>query len=206
MHRLSCPETPGMREDDERRPPVCSRGTAQSRLHSGCPSRCLADTGVMLEIASGTGEHIVHFARNLPGLVFQPSDPEPDASLSIAAWVKATGVTNVRAPIALEASHSVWPIASAEGIVCINMTHTSPWKATLGLLKAAAAILRPRRRSISMGPINGTGSQRPEQPSVRPKPSLSQSELGLRDLEAVAATARSLDSPVQLSPKCPRTI
>ena len=117
--------------------------------------------GVMLEIASGTGEHIVHFARNLPGLVFQPSDLEPDASLSIAAWVKATGVTNVRAPIALEASHSVWPIASAEGIVCINMTHTSPWKATLGLLKAAAAILRPRRRSISMGPINGTGSQRP---------------------------------------------
>ena len=64
-------------------------------------------TGVMLEIASGTGEHIVHFARNLPGLVFQPSDAEPDASLSIAAWVKATGVTNVRAPIAPEASHSV---------------------------------------------------------------------------------------------------
>jgi tRNA G46 methylase TrmB len=66
----------------------------------------LPRTGVILEVASGSGEHIVHFARHFPALVFQPSDPEPDALLSIAAWVKATGVTNVRAPIALDASHS----------------------------------------------------------------------------------------------------
>ena len=59
-------------------------------------------TGVILEIASGSGEHVVHFARNLPSLVFQPSDPDPDARLSVAAWVKATGVTNVRAPFALD--------------------------------------------------------------------------------------------------------
>src|ERR1700722_3966327 len=67
----------------------------------------------------------------LPALVFQPSDPEPDARLSVAAWVKATGVTNVRAPIALDTSHSVWPIASADGIICINLVHISPWEATL---------------------------------------------------------------------------
>jgi tRNA G46 methylase TrmB len=79
-------------------------------------------TGVILEIASGSGEHIVHFARNFPALVFQPSDPESDALLSIAAWVKATRVTNVRPPIALDASHSGWPIASADGIICINMS------------------------------------------------------------------------------------
>ena len=60
-------------------------------------------TGVILEIASGSGEQVVHCARNLPSLVFQPSDPDPDARLSVAAWVKATGVTNVRAPIALDA-------------------------------------------------------------------------------------------------------
>ena len=87
----------------------------------------LPTTGVILEIASGSGEHIVHFARNFPALVFQPSDPEPGALLSVAAWVKATRVTNVRAPIALDASHSVWPIASADGIICINMVHISPW-------------------------------------------------------------------------------
>jgi len=59
-------------------------------------------TDVILEIASGSGEHVVHFARNLPSLVFQPSDPEPEALLSVAAWVKATRVTNVRKPILLD--------------------------------------------------------------------------------------------------------
>ena len=99
--------------------------------------------GVILEIASGSGEHIVHFARNFPALVFQPSNPEPDALLSVAAWVKATRVTNVRAPIVLDASQSFWPIASADGIICINMVHISPWEATVGLIKGAAAILPP---------------------------------------------------------------
>jgi Protein of unknown function (DUF938) len=58
----------------------------------------LPKTGVILEIASGSGEHVVYFARNLPTLVFQPSDPEPNALLSVAAWAKAAHVTNVRAP------------------------------------------------------------------------------------------------------------
>ena len=64
-------------------------------------------TGVILEIASGSGEHIVHFARNFSALVFQPSGPDTDARLSVAAWVKATGVTNVRAPIAVDVSGSI---------------------------------------------------------------------------------------------------
>jgi tRNA G46 methylase TrmB len=83
-------------------------------------------TGVILEIASGSGEHVVHCARDFPALVFQPSDHEPNALLSAAAWIKATRVTNVRAPIALDASHPVWPVASADGIICINMVHISP--------------------------------------------------------------------------------
>src|SRR5208337_4444569 len=59
--------------------------------------------------------------RNFPSLVFQPSDREPDALQSIAAWVKASRVTNARAPMVLEVSQSPWPIASADGIICINM-------------------------------------------------------------------------------------
>jgi Protein of unknown function (DUF938) len=85
-------------------------------------------TGVILEIASGSGEHIVHFARYFLALVFQPSGPDLDARLSVAAWVKATGVTNVRAPIALGTLHSVWPISSADGIIWINLIHISPWR------------------------------------------------------------------------------
>ena len=122
----------------------------------------LPTTGIILEIASGSGEHIVHFARKFPALVFQPSDSEPDALLSVSAWMKATRITNVRAPIALDASQSVWPIASADGII-INMVHISPWDATLGLIKGAAAIL------LSLWPIQTRRVRNgPEQPSIRP--------------------------------------
>ena len=77
----------------------------------------LPTKGIIPGVASGSGEHVVHFARNLPSLAFQPSDPDPDARLSVTAWVKATGVTNVSAPIALDVSELVWPIASADGII-----------------------------------------------------------------------------------------
>ena len=118
-------------------------------------------TGVILEIASGSGEHVVHFARNLPSLVFQPSDPEPEALLSVAAWVKAAQVTNVRTPIVLDASQPRWPIALADGIICINMVHISPWDATIGLITGAAATLPPGSPLYLYGPINAKGSQRP---------------------------------------------
>ena len=114
-------------------------------------------TGVILEVASGSGEHVIHFARSLPSLVFQPSDPDPDARLSVAAWARAAGVTNVRAPIALDASEPVWPIASADGIICINMVHISPWEATVGLIRGAAAILPPGSPLYLYGPYKRKG-------------------------------------------------
>jgi hypothetical protein len=82
----------------------------------------LPTTGVILEVASGSGEHVVHCARNLPSLVFQPSDPDPDARLSVAAWARAAGVTNVRAPHRPRRVGPVWPNALADGIICINMS------------------------------------------------------------------------------------
>jgi hypothetical protein len=135
----------------------------------------LPTKGVILEIASGSGEHVVHFARNLPNLVFQPSDREPDALQSVAAWVKAR-VTNVCAPVVLDASQSPWPIASADGIICINLVHISPWDATLAFIRGAAAILPPTAAlwSIQTRRIRNDS----EQPSVRPKPSRSEPGLG----------------------------
>jgi hypothetical protein len=162
----------------------------------------LPRTGLILEIASGSGEHIVHFARHFPVLVFQPSDPELDAWLSIAAWVKATGVTNVRAPIALEASHSVWPIASAAGIIRINMVHFSPWEATVGLIKGVG-----RRRSISMVQTYAKGSQRPRATKH------STGAFAIATRTGVCETSKRLprwrnpmDSRLRSSPKCPQTI
>jgi uncharacterized protein DUF938 len=153
----------------------------------------LPTTGIVLEVASGSGEHIVHFARNLPSLVFQPSDPEPDALLSVAAWVKAAHVTNVRAPIVLDASQSSWPIASADGIICINMVHISPWEATLGLIKGAAAILPAASPFYLYGPYKREGfataaSNQAFDRNLRDR----NPNWGLRDLEAVAAVAQSV--------------
>jgi Protein of unknown function (DUF938) len=113
----------------------------------------LPTTGVILEIASGSGEHIVHFARNFPSLVFQPSDPEPKALLSVAEWVKAVQVTNVRAPIVLDASKSPWPFASADGIICINMVHISQWDTTVGLITGAAYDTSSRVAALSLWPL-----------------------------------------------------
>ena len=139
----------------------------------------LPTKGLVLEIASGSGEHVVHFARNFPNLVFQPSDCEPDALQSVAAWVKATWVTNVRTPVVLDASQSSWPVASADGIICINMIHISPWDATRGLLKGAAAILPPTAPLYLYGPFKREGVRdEPEQPGVRPEPPPTRTDLG----------------------------
>ena len=153
----------------------------------------LPTTGVILEIASGSGEHVSYFARNLPNLVFQPSDFEPDALLSVAAWVKDAHVTNVRAPIVLDASKLSWPIASADGIICINMVHISPWDATVGLIRGAAAIL-PRGSPLYLyGPYKRKGfATAPSNQAFDRNLRDRNPTWGLRDLEAVAAIAQSV--------------
>lgn len=110
----------------------------------------LPPTGLVLEVASGTGEHIRFFAESLPGLEWQPSDPDPDARASIAAW--SAGVANIRAPLPLDAADKDWPIARADAILCINMVHISPWSATEGLFAGAARLLPPGATLYLYGP------------------------------------------------------
>jgi hypothetical protein len=150
-------------------------------------------TGVILEIASGSGEHVVHFARNFQSLAFQPSNPDPDALRSISAWEEAADVANVRAPIVLDASQSPWPIASADGIICINMVHISPWEATLGLVRGAAAILPPTAPLYLYGPYKREGfATAPSNQAFDRSLSDRNPTWGLRDLEAVTAAAQSV--------------
>lgn len=102
----------------------------------------LPPAGLVLEIASGSGEHIVHFARLFPALHWLPSDPDPDALGSITAWVDEAALPNIASPVRLDASEPAsWPVETADAILCINMIHISPWAATLGLLEGAAALL-----------------------------------------------------------------
>lgn len=104
-------------------------------------SRELPAHGRVLEIASGTGEHVVEFAGRFPGLQWQPTDPSDEALASIAAYRAEYAGTNLAAPLRLDAATDDWPLVTAAAILCINMVHISPWEATLGLLRGAARIL-----------------------------------------------------------------
>jgi hypothetical protein len=112
--------------------------------------------GLVLEVASGTGEHVVHFAKLFPALTWQPSDPDPIALASINAWRAESDVPNVRPAMLLDASGD-WPISRADAVICINMTHISPWAATVGLLHRAARLLPPSAVLFIYGPFNQRG-------------------------------------------------
>ncbi len=116
----------------------------------------LPDHGLMLEIASGTGEHAAHFARGFPHLEWQPSDREPEALASIAAWREealAEGAGgNLRPPLALDVREMPWPLAEAAGILCINMVHISPPEASEALMAGAGRLLQADAPLILYGP------------------------------------------------------
>ncbi len=150
----------------------------------------LPPVGLILEIASGSGEHIVHFARAFPGLTFQPSDPEDAALHSIAAWTRETGVTNVLPPVMLDATSNRWPLAKAGAILCINMIHISPWRATEGLMRGAARLLSKGAPLYLYGPYRRTGVvTAPSNEAFDADLKARNAEWGLRDLEAVATLA-----------------
>jgi SAM-dependent methyltransferase len=102
----------------------------------------LPPSGLVLEIASGAGEHAVHMAERLPGLNWQPTDPDPEALASIAAWRETAGLPNLLVPLRLDAADpDGWPVTRADAMVCINMVHISPWAATHGLMTGAGRVL-----------------------------------------------------------------
>jgi hypothetical protein len=107
--------------------------------------------GAVLEIASGTGEHALAFARRFANLRWQPSDPDPEALSSILAW-QGDGPPNLLGPLALDVRSTVWPLDQADVILCINMVHISPWTASIGLLDGALRILEPGASLILYGP------------------------------------------------------
>ncbi|KAK0353363.1 MAG: DUF938 domain-containing protein [Pseudomonadota bacterium] len=112
----------------------------------------LPDAGLVLEVASGSGEHVVHFAVTFPALDWQPSDPDPAALASIAALRGDANLPNLRAPRLIDAADADWPIDAADALLCINMVHISPWGATLGLLARGAQLLAPGAPLILYGP------------------------------------------------------
>ncbi|MBP0444492.1 DUF938 domain-containing protein [Roseomonas sp. SSH11] len=183
-----------------------SQTTDDARRHAPAAARnrepilavlreALPEKGVVLEVASGTGEHARHFAEALPGLTFQPSDPDPAARASIDAW--GAGVANIRPALALDAVGE-WPALAADAILCINMIHIAPWAACLGLFRGAAARLAPGAPLILYGPYRRGGRHTaPSNAAFDEDLRARDPSWGVRDLEAVAelAAARGFGPP-----------
>ena len=153
-------------------------------------SRVLPKRGVVLEIASGTGQHVVHFAKALPGLAWQPSDPDPELLESIALRVREERLANIHPPIALDVARLPWPLRTADAIVCINMIHVAPWSATLALFEGAKALLPARHALFLYGPYRRHGGHTSESNARFDADLRAQDpQWGLRDLEAVSEVA-----------------
>jgi SAM-dependent methyltransferase len=146
--------------------------------------------GIVLEIASGSGEHIVHFAEALPDLVFQPSDPDAEARASIDDWVQTQGLGNVRTALALDAARDRWPIERADAVLCCNMIHIAPWEAAVGLIAGAAAVLADGGTLYLYGPYRREGRHTaPSNEAFDRDLRQRNPAWGVRDLEAVTVLA-----------------
>jgi len=154
--------------------------------------RHLPPSGHVLEIASGSGEHAVHFARALPGCVFQPSDPGADRRASIDAWAAAAGLGNIRPALALDATAQQWPDTAADAVLCLNMIHIAPWKAARGLLHNAGSMLGRTGMLFLYGPFKRDGLHTaPSNAAFDRDLRARDPHWGIRDLEAVAVEAAS---------------
>jgi SAM-dependent methyltransferase len=158
--------------------------------------RVLPAQGSVLEVASGTGQHIIHFAGALPHLRWQPSDPEAAHRDSIQARTQAASLSNVAPPLVLDVCDRPWPVEGPQAVVCINMIHIAPWPATLALLEESARLLPPGGVLYLYGPFRRQGvptaasNEAFDEDLRRRDP-----EWGLRNLEEVEqhATACGLD-------------
>ena len=172
-----------------------SRETAPSADRNKQPildvlARVLPSSGLVLEIGSGTGQHVSHFAQALPDLTFQPSEFDRDRHASIVAWTNR--LANVRPPLAFDVTRLPWPVRAADAIVCINVIHISPWEATLALMKGAGETLPPGGVLVTYGPYRREGKHTaPSNEAFDASLKSRDPRWGVRDMEEVAAIAKA---------------
>ena len=155
-------------------------------------ARVLPRRGLVLEIASGTGQHVVHFAKALPDLTWQPSDADAELRESIGLRVREEQRANINSPIDLDVSRLPWPLQTADAVIAINLIHVAPWSATPALFAGAGALLSADQVLFLYGAYRRFGHHTSESNAqfdldlraINP-------EWGLRDLEAVSEIAAS---------------
>uniref|UniRef100_A0A3Q3W670 Methyltransferase-like 26 n=1 Tax=Mola mola TaxID=94237 RepID=A0A3Q3W670_MOLML len=148
-----------------------------------------------LEISSGTGQHVTHFAKALRNIIWQPSEYDHQSLTSIEAYRAHYQLRNVKPAIHLDASlpYQYWGVEpeSLDLVVNINMIHISPFPCTEGLFRGAGAVLKPQGLLLTYGPYAVNGQITP-QSNVDFDHSLRQRnpEWGLRDISLLSSIAQ----------------
>jgi len=146
--------------------------------------RVLPRTGVLLEVASGSGEHVVHFAGALPDWIFQPSDVDPGALASITAWIGETGISNVRPPLRLDVTDASWPVESVQAIFSANLVHIAPPEAARRLIARTSRHLVASGILVIYGPFRiGGAHTAPSNEAFDAELRARDPRWGVRDLE-----------------------
>ena len=165
--------------------PERNKGPILDVLH-----RVLPDDGTVLEVASGSGQHAVHFARALPRLTWQPSDHDEENLQLVEARVQRAALPNLRGPLSLDVRDEAWPVQRAHAIFNANMIHIAPWSVTEGLMAGAGRLLATTQVLITYGPYRIDGAHTAES-NARFDASLKQRDpsWGVRDLVEVEQVA-----------------
>ena len=157
-------------------------------------------SGDVLEAGSGTGQHVVYFARQSPEITWWPSDLSAAHLASIAAWRAAAGLPNIRPPQRIDLSDPAWSVAAVDGrapgkllaVFCANVIHIAPWHVAEGLVAGAARHLRGDGRLFLYGPFKRDGRHTAVSNAVFDTSLRSQDpEWGVRDVGDVARLAES---------------
>lgn len=176
-----------------------ARRSAPAALRNREPiAKVLADwlpaSGLVLEVASGTGEHVVHFAGRFPDLEWQPSDVNPGAIESIREWRAEAGLANLREPLVIDSAETDWPIERADAVLNINMVHISAWASALGLLDGSERLLGPGAPLILYGPwLSDWIATAPSNLAFDTDLRRRNAEWGLRRIEDFASEAEARD-------------
>ena len=153
-------------------------------------SQVLPEYGVVLEVGSGTGQHVVEFARAMPNLIWQPSERDADCLRSIRAWLAVEKLSNVRPPLELDVNVLPWPIDSAAALVCINMIHITPWSATEALFQGSRTLLSAGGLLCLYGPFKRQGQHTsPSNKSFDALLRRQDPEWGVRDIDDASRLA-----------------
>jgi hypothetical protein len=166
--------------------------------------RVLLSAGTVLEIASGTGQHVVHFARGLPKLSWQPSEPDAGLRAAIETRIREAALANVRPPLALDVLDRPWPLERADAIVCINMIHIAPWAAAQALVGESQRLLQAGAPLVLYGPYRRGGrhtapSNEAFDLSLRSR----NPDWGVRDLDDVEQLAKTSGFALQETVEMP---